>query len=66
MFKVRFSKKNEERLQTMINDLMGVMAQAGEEAAALVDRIAKMCVTIKAIDRAQLPMELALVGVSGC
>ena len=39
------------------------MAQAGEEPAALVDRIEKMCVAIKAIDSAQLPMELALVGV---
>ena len=41
MLKVRFSKKNEERLQTMINDLMGIMAQAGEEPAALVDRMEK-------------------------
>ena len=63
MLKMRFSKKNEERLQTMINDLMGIMAQAGEEPAALVDRKEKMRVAIKAIDSAQLPMNLALVGV---
>ncbi len=46
----------------MIHDLMGIMAQAGEEPAALVDRMEKMCVAISAIDSAQLPMELALVG----
>ncbi len=46
-----------------INDLMGIMAQAGEEPAALVDRMEKMCVAIKAIYSAQLPMEFALVGV---
>ncbi len=63
MIKTRFSKKNEERLQSMINDLMGIMAQAGEEPAALVDRFEKMCVAIKAIDIAQLPIDLALVGV---
>ncbi len=40
------------------------MAQAGEEPAALVDRMEKMCVAIKDIDSsAQLPMEIALVGV---
>ncbi len=39
------------------------MTQAGKEPAALVDRMEKMCVAIKAIDSAQLPMELALVGV---
>jgi hypothetical protein len=47
----------------MINDLMGIMAQAGEEPAALVDRMEKMYVAIQAIDSAQLPMDLALVGV---
>ena len=47
----------------MINDLIRIIAQAGEEPAALVDKIEKMCVAIKAIDSAQLPMDLALVGV---
>jgi hypothetical protein len=41
LLKIRFSKKNEERLQSMINDLMGIMATAGEKPAALVDRMKK-------------------------
>ena len=61
MIKVRFSKKNEDKFQSMINDLMGIEAQAGEEPTALVDRMEKMCVAISAIDSAQLPMEFALV-----
>ncbi len=35
---------------------MSIMAQAGEEPPALVDRMEKMCVAIKAIDSAQLPI----------
>ena len=62
MIKVRFSRKNEDKLQSMINDLMAITAQAGEEPTVLVDRMEKMCVAISAIDGAQLPMEFALVG----
>ena len=62
MIKVRFSRKNEDKLQSMINDLMAITAQAGEEPTVLVDRMEKMCVAISAIDSAQLPMEFALVG----
>jgi hypothetical protein len=63
MIKARFSKKNQDKLQSMINDLMGIEAQVGEEPTALVDRMEKMCVAISAItDSAQLPMEFALVG----
>ena len=47
----------------MINDLNSIMAKDGEEPTALVDRLEKMCVTIKAIDSAQLPTDLSLVGV---
>ncbi len=54
--------KNEDKLQSMINDLMTITAQAEEEPTALVGRMEKMCVAISAIDSAQLPMEFALVG----
>ena len=63
MLKARFSKKDEDKLQLMINDLNSIMAKDGEEPTALVDRLEKMCVAIKAIDSAQLPTDLSLVGV---
>jgi len=63
LLKERFSKKNNDKLQGMINELMSIMANAGEEPTELVDRFEKMCVAIKSIDSAQLPTDLQLVGV---
>ncbi len=47
----------------MINELNSIMAIDGEKSTALVDQQEHMCVAIKAIDSAQLPTDLALVGV---
>jgi hypothetical protein len=63
MLKTRFLKKDENKLQLMINELNSIMAKNGEELTALVDRLEKMYVAIKAIDSVQFPADLALVGV---
>ncbi len=47
----------------MINDLMGIIALAGKELTALVDQMKNMCVAIRAINNAQFPTDIAMIGV---
>ena len=63
MLKKKFTKKTDERLQSLVNQLNTLDAMPGEEPPAMLERFNNLCVAINSVDRAQLPTELKLIHV---
>ena len=59
----KFTKKTDERVQALVNTLNDISAQANEEPQAMVGRFDGLCRAIRALDPAQLPTEINLIGV---
>ncbi len=56
----KFTKKTDETVQILVNNLNGLQANFNEEPPTMIERFGGLCVAIRALDRVQLPN---LIGV---